>query len=101
MEQTTLAKTFVGIEIDRKLFPLKSVTTKIICMLFISGKFDPPTSKKLFSKQYSIYDEGAWTVIYMYSLPAHVTIDIKIRMFQYKILNNMLFLSERLCYMKK
>ena len=86
MEQTTLAKTSVGIETDKKLVPLELVITKIIYKLFISGKFEPPTSKKLFSNQYNIYDEGTWRIIY--SLPARVSIDIKIRMFQYKILNN-------------
>ena len=75
VEQTTLAKTFVDIETNKK-----SVTTKIIYKLLISGKFEPPTSKRLFSKQYNIYDEGAWRIIY--SLPARLTIDIKIRMFQ-------------------
>ena len=94
MEQTNLAKTFVGIETDKKLVLLESVTTKIIYKLFIGGKFEPPTSKKLFSKQYNIYEEGTWRIIY--SLPACVTIDIKIKMFQYKILNNILFLSQRL-----
>ena len=34
-------------------------------------------------------------------LSARVTVDIKIRMFQYKILNNILFLNQRLYYMKK
>ena len=53
VEQTTLAKTFVGIETDKKLVP-----TKIIYKLFVSGKFEPPTCKMLFSKQYNIYDEG-------------------------------------------
>ena len=73
LEQTTLGKTSVGIETSKKLVPLQSVTTKIICKLFISGKFESPTSKKLFSNQYNIYDEGTWRIIY--SLPAHVTID--------------------------
>ena len=99
VEHTTLAKTSVGIEKDKMLVPLESTTTKIICKLFISGKFEPPTSKKLFSNQYNIYNEGTWRIIY--SLPAHVTTDIKIRMFQYKILNNILFLNQRLYYMKK
>ena len=81
LEQTTLGKTSVGIETGKKLVPLELVTTKIIYKLFISGKFESPTSKKLFSNQYNIYDEGTWRIIY--SLPAHVTIDIliKIRIF--------------------
>ena len=56
MEQTNLAKTFVSIETDKKLVLLESVMTKIIYKQFIGGKFEPPTSKKLFSKQYNIYD---------------------------------------------
>ena len=35
------------------------------------------------SKQYIIYNEGTRRI--MYSLPARVTTDIEIRMFQYKI----------------
>ena len=66
--------------------------TKIIYKLFISGKSEPQTSKKLFSNQYNIYDEGTST---------RVTIDIKIRMFQYKILHNILFLNQTLYQMKK
>ena len=65
----------VDIEIDKKLVPLKSVTTNIIFKLFIGGKFEPPTCKKLFSKQYNICDKGTWRTIY--SVPALVTIDIK------------------------
>ena len=99
VEQTTLGKTSVGIETGKKLVPLESVTTKIICKLFISGKFEPPRSKRLFSNQYNTDDEGTWRI--MYSLQARVTIDIKIKMFQYKILNNILFFNERLYYMKK
>ena len=99
VEQTTLAKTSVGIETDKKLVSLELVTTKIIYKLFISGKFEPSTSKKLFSNQYNIYDEGTWRIIY--SLPARVTTDIKIRLFRYKVLNNILFLNQRLYYMKK
>ena len=98
-KKTTLAKTSVGIETDKKLVPLESVTTQIIYKLFTSGKFEPPTSKKLFSNRYNIYDEGRKRIIY--SLAARVTIDIKIRMFQYKILNNILFLNQRLYHMKK
>ena len=99
VEQTTLGKISAGIETGKKLVPLESITTKIIYKLFISGKFEPPTSKKLFSNQYNIYDEGTWRIIY--SLPARVTIDIKIRIFQYKILNNILFLNQRLYYVKE
>ena len=99
VEQNTVTKTFVSIETDKKLVPLQFVTTKIIYKLCISGKFEPPTSKKLFSKQYNIYEEGTWRIIH--SSPAHVTIDIKIRMFLYKILNNILLLNQRLYYMTK
>ena len=74
-----ISKTFVRIEIDTKLVPSKSVTTKIIYEPFISGKFEP-ASNKLFSKQHNIYDEGTWRI--MYSLPTRVTIDIRTGMFQ-------------------
>ena len=61
--------------------------------------FNQQQVKKLFSNQYNIYDESTWGIIY--SLPARVTIDIKISVFQYKILNNILFLNQRLYYLQK
>ena len=48
VEQTTLAKTSVGIETDKKLVPLESITTKIMYKLFIIGKFEPPKVKTYF-----------------------------------------------------
>ena len=86
---------------DKKLVPLKLVTTKIIYKLLSSGKFKPPTCKRLVSIQYNNYDEGTYMLRTIYSMSAHVAIDIKIRMFQYKILNNILFLNQRLYYIKK
>ena len=76
MEQTTLAKPSVGIETDKKLVPLESITTIIIYKLFISEKFEPPTSKKLFPNQSNIYDEATWRIVY--SLPARVTIQLNL-----------------------
>ena len=81
-----------GIEANEKLIPLN--TAKLVHKLHISQKFSPPTSRKLRSNKFSTDDQNIWSSVYL--LPASVTLDTKIRMFQYKILNNILYLNQRL-----
>ena len=57
----------------------------------------PPTSRKLLSNKFGIDDQNIWSSVYL--LPAGVTLDTKIRMFQYKILNNILYVNQRLYHM--
>ena len=54
--------------------------------------------KKLLSTEFNIEDQKTWSSVYL--LPASATLDTKIRMFQYKILNNILYLNQRLYHMK-
>ena len=77
-----------------KFIPLNSVTAKLVYKLHGSQKFSPPTSKRLLSNKINIDDQNIWSSVYL--LPAKVTVDTKIRMFQYKILNNILYLNQRL-----
>ena len=56
--------------------------------------FHPPLKKKFLSNKFNIDDQNIWSSVYL--LPASVTLDTKIRMFQYKILNNILYLNQRL-----
>ena len=57
------------------------------------------TSKIYFSEKYGIGNEEIWKKNYL--LPGLVTSDTKTRIFQYKILNNILYLTDRLYKMQK
>ena len=87
-----------GIEANGKFIPINGVTAKLVDNLCISHKFSPPTSKKLLSTKFNIEDQKTWSSVYL--LPASTTLGTKIRMFQYKILNNILYLNQRLYDMK-
>ena len=87
-----------GIEANGKFIPINGVTAKLVYNLCISHKFSPPTSKKLLSTKFNIEDQKTWSSVYL--LPVSTTLDTKIRMFQYKILNNILYLNQRLYHMK-
>ena len=83
-----------GIGANGKFIPLNSVTAKLVYKLHVSQKFSPPISKRLLSNKFNIDDQNIWSSVYL--LPASVTLDTKIRMFQYKISNNILYLYQRL-----
>ena len=83
-----------GIGANGKFIPLNSVTAKLVYKLHVSQTFSPSTSKRLLSNKFDIDDQNIWSSVYL--LPASVTLDTKIRMFQYKILNNILYLNQRL-----
>ena len=85
-----------GIEANGQFIPINSVTAKLVYKLCICHKFSPPTSKKLLSTKFNIDNQKSWSSVYL--LPASVTLDTKIRVFQYKILNNILYLNQRLCH---
>ena len=81
-----------------EFIPINSVTAKSVYKLCISHKFSSPTSKKLLSTKFNIEDQNIWSSVHL--LPASATLDTKIGMFQYKILNNILYLNQRLYHMK-
>ena len=58
----------------------------------------PPTSQKYFEKVFVTNDIN-WRDIYL--LPRLATIDTTLRIFQYKILHNVLYLNEKLFIFKK
>ena len=84
-----------GIEANEKFIPINSVT---VCNLCTGHKFPLPTSKKLLSTKFNIEDQETWSSVYL--LHACATLDRKIRMFQNKILNNIVYLNQRLYHMK-
>ena len=87
-----------GIEANGKFIPINSVTAKSVYNVCISHKFSPPTSKKRLSIKFNIEDQKTWSSVYL--LPASATLNTKTRMFQHKIVNSILYLNQRLYYMK-
>ena len=73
-----------GIEVTK--IPINSLTTKLVCKLCISHKFLPLASKKFVSTKFNINDQKPKSSVYF--LIASARLDTKIRMFQYKILDN-------------
>ena len=56
-------------------------------------KFDKPTCQSYHEKNFYDYDFN-WKLIYM--IPRIATLETKIRIFQYMLLNNVLYLNKRL-----
>ena len=59
----------------------------------ISGKYEKPTSQLYYERCFNKFDFD-WKLIYL--LPRMVTVDSILRVFQYKILNNILFVNKML-----
>ena len=53
-----------------------------------------PTAQRYFSNLLTLPDNFDWTKIY--DLPRKTTVDTRLRVLQYKILNNVLYLNEKL-----
>ena len=77
---------------DRKL-GLKSVTSKLIYEELLSGIQTTPSAQKYFKNKFKS-NELDWPRIYQ--LPRSTCVHSKTRIFQYKILNNILYLNSRL-----
>ena len=83
-----------GIEVDGKVVSVEKVSAKTVYQMLVKRKFSKPTSQKLFTKKFDISNQNTWHSVYL--LSARASIESKIRMFQYKILNNVLYLNQRL-----
>ena len=77
-----------------RILPLDKLSSKEIYSILISNIVNKPTLNIHFEKlfQNTTLD---WNKIYLSPLLA--TIDTTLRSFQYKILNNVLFLNKKLC----
>ena len=76
--------------VKAKLYPLSKLSSQEIYSFLISSKIKPPTSHAHFSRIFHA-DILPWRKIY--TLARSITIDSYSRIFQYKILNNILFLN--------
>ena len=79
------------LNLDNSEITLSKVSFKFLYKAFKSRKQVPAMAQKLFTDKFSYFSFN-WNTIY--SLPSIVTIETKIREFQYKVLNNMVFTNE-------
>ena len=86
------------IELSGKLISLSKVKTKMVYSKVVERKFRRPSSQKSIVRKLGNPDIE-WSVIY--SSVYKITNDSKLRIFQYKILNNCLFLNMKLFQFKK
>ena len=77
--------------VNAKLFPMNKLTSKELYNIFIKTKVKPPTSQNTFLSLFGV-NSLPWKKIY--TLPNLISIDSYSRMFQYKCLNNILYLNK-------
>ena len=80
------------------MIPIKLLTCQTIYFRFVQNLKSQPTSAKYFEKKLQPQDNINWN--HVFRLPQKVTSESKMRTFQYKILNNILFLNATLFKMK-
>ena len=79
--------------IDLQNESMACISSKMAYQKLIRPLSKPPTSQLYFEKVLG-FDKVEWEKVYI--LPRIVTIESSLRLFQYKILNNILYLNERL-----
>ena len=77
------------------IFKLKA---KFLYNLLLGKMECRPTAQRYFSNLLMLPDDFDWTKIY--DLPRKTTVDTSLRVFQYKILNNVLYLNEKLFHFR-
>ena len=79
--------------IKAKIFPVDKLTSKMLYSIVVKARAEPPTSQRMFLSLFKI-NSLPWKKIY--TLPNRISIDSYSRVFQYKILNNILYLNNKL-----
>ena len=82
-----------GIEVDGKFVSAEKVSAKSVYQMLVKRKFSKPTSQNFFTEKFDISNPNIWRSVYL--LSARASIESEIRMFQYKTLNNVLYLNQR------
>ena len=96
---TGCCKESLKISLSNNVVPVLDTSTKSIYGSLVQSKFKPPTSKQYFIGKSDLSgDADSWKNIY--PLPRKVTLDPKTRIFQYKILNNILYLNHQAFHIK-
>ena len=79
--------------VKAKIFPINKLSSQELYKIFINAKSKIPTSQKHIIKLLNVVSLP-WNQIY--NLPRIVTVDVYTRIFQYKCLNNILYLNNAL-----
>ena len=87
----------INLNIDNSETDLSKVSSRLLYNAFKKRKQVPPSAQKKMNEKFPEL-QVSWKEIY--SLPFVVTIETKIREFQYKILNNIVFTNEKLFRLK-
>ena len=101
---------FIKNESDSSIFPTRAeikeshtsciakLSSKMIYTQLIKSVQKPPTSQTIFERKLNLEGHINWGTVY--SLPRKVTIDETTRIFQYRLLHNILFLNKHLHKLK-
>ena len=84
------------INIKSRICSVEKLTSSAIYQLYIKRIEKPSTSQSFFNDKFDV--SNLWKKIYL--LPRYATVDSYSRIFQYKILNNILFLNDKLFHLK-
>ena len=82
-----------GIFVNNSFLEAVKVTSKMIYNINIDKLFETPTSKFYYSNKFNVTEDD-WPLIY--TLAGKLTLDSKLRVFQHKVLNNILYLNKSL-----
>ena len=96
-DQNVLQHINCGFSVDKTFKHIEMLKTKDIYNICISKKFKDSTTKDFFIRKFDVRNDE-WKKIY--TLAGKATIDTRMRIFQYKILNNIPYLNRRLYRMK-
>ena len=77
-----------------RLIPLEKLISKEIYSILLRIRDHVPTAKQSYNEKFSNLSYHDWANVY--TLPRKVTKDAYLRYFQYKILNNILYLNKKL-----
>ena len=81
------------VPIKGEMLDIYSISSKIVYEEFLSRKVIPPTAQNKYKKEYPNLSVD-WKKIYF--LAFSVTLDTKLRAFQYKLLNHIVYTNDRL-----
>ena len=79
---------------DKSIMSIPSLTCKSIYTKFVKKLSTPPTSIKCFTEKLELEEHFDWKLVFL--TPRKVTIESQMRIFQYKILNNVIYLNKLL-----
>ena len=86
-----------GIFVNNSFLEVVKVTSKMIYNIHIDKLFKTPASKLYYSNKFNVTEDD-WPLIY--TLAGKLTLNSKLRVFQYKVSNNILCLNKSLYKMK-